>query len=225
MRLLAELADEDKPREKLLKEGNAKRLRLEELIAILIGSGTQECDAIKLGGYIGEVLMEHAYKTSKDHLVYNEKKNTGVKGVGPAKACVILAALELARRFPPEDERRAVLHSTDDILPFLGQYRFDNQENVIVATLSGANEVIRVHPITRGTVNQSQIHPREVFAPAIEDRAASIILIHNHPSGNLTPSPQDVLITERIKQAGELLGITLLDHLIIGPREPCRSIL
>lgn len=225
MRLLAELADEDKPREKLLKEGDAKRLRLEELIAILIGSGTQECDAIKLGGHIGEVLMEHAYKTTKDHLVWNEKKNSGVKGVGPAKACVILAALELARQFPPDDERRAVLHSTDDILPFLGQYRIDNQENVIVATLTGANEIIKIHHITRGTVNQSQIHPREVFAPAIEDRAASIILIHNHPSGNLTPSPQDVLITERIKQAGELLGITLLDHLIIGPREPCRSIM
>ncbi|HJJ29271.1 MAG TPA: DNA repair protein RadC [Methanocorpusculum sp.] len=225
MALLAELANEDKPREKLLRDGNAKRLRLEELIAILMGSGTQECDAIKLGGHIGNVLMANTYKTAKEDLVWDAKKKTGVKGVGPAKACVILAALELARRFPPENERRAVLHSTEDILPFLGQYRYDSQENVIVATLTGANEVIKIHPVTRGTVNQSQVHPREVFAPAIEDRAASIILIHNHPSGNLTPSPQDILITERIKQAGNILGIMLLDHLIIGPREPCRSIL
>lgn len=225
MPFLRDMDDNDKPREKLLRYGNANRLSLEEIIAILIGSGTAEKDAIALGKDIGEVIMSKTYTTAIKDLVWNPKHNLGVKGVGNAKACLILAALELARRFPPTDERHAVIKSTDDIVPFVSQYRFDTQENVIVASLSGANEVIKLHHITRGVVNQSQIHPREVFAPAIEDRAASIIMVHNHPSGNLTPSPQDLNVTERIKKAGELLGITLLDHIIIGPCERYLSII
>ena len=225
MVLLSEVPDEDKPRERLIRDGDAKRLPLYQVIAVLMGSGMPGRDVFALSKDISEVLLAKKYETSIEDLVFDPKHNTGVKGIGPAKACLIISALELARRFPPENERCAVIRTTEDIVPFVSEYRFDKQENVIIATLSGANEVLKIHHVTRGIVNQSQIHPREVFAPAIEDRAASIILIHNHPSGNLTPSPQDIMMTERIKRAGELLGITLLDHLIIGPRESCRSIL
>lgn len=232
MMQICELSDEDKPREKLIERG-ANVLRLEELIAILLGSGMPGRDVMTLGREIGDVLLSKTFETKIDDLVWDGNRKgcdgvktvRGVQGVGPAKACVILAALELARRFPPPAERYAVIKSSEDVVPFVSQYRFDTQENVIVASVSGANEIIKIHLITRGIVNQSQVHPREVFAPAIEDHAAAIILIHNHPSGNLSPSPQDILMTERIKQAGNLLGITLMDHLIIGPRETCRSII
>lgn len=96
---------------------------------------------------------------------------------------------------------------------------------MVAATLSGAHEILNIRLITRGLVNQSQIHPREVFADAVTDRAAAIMLIHNHPSGNLTPSTRDMLMTKNIQDAGNILGIELLDHLIIGPCEGFRSIL
>lgn len=203
---------DDQPDIKLARRG-AETLNLPELVAVLIvNSGTRDRDLQHVCKDVADVIMTNGRATTIPDL-------RQVNGIGFTKAAQIVAALELSRRFPTEQQKHAVLHSTDDVLPFLGVYRYDNQENVIVITLSGANEILNVHAITRGTVNQSNIHPREVFAPALDDRAASIILVHNHPSGNLTPSPQDILITERIKQAGELMGIKLLDHIIIGPKE------
>lgn len=206
-----------------LKDRGANTLTLQELIAvILVNSGTPKRELRNVAKDVADVLLTHTYKVTISDLV-------DIDGIGFTKATQLIAALELARRFPPELQRHAVLNSTDDVLPFVEAWRYDNQENVIVITLSGANEVLNVHPITRGTVNQSQIHSREVLAPCIEDHAASFILVHNHPSGILTPSPQDIMVTEKTKQAAELLGITLLDHLIIGPKrndQPnCRSVM
>ena len=118
-----------------------------------------------------------------------------------------------------------MIRCAEDLLPFVSQYRYDQQENVIAATLSGAHEILNIRVVTRGLVNQSQIHPREVFADAVTDRAAAIILVHNHPSGNLTPSTRDILMTRTIQEAGEILGIRLLDHLIIGPGDGFLSVL
>ncbi|MDO5846621.1 MAG: JAB domain-containing protein, partial [Methanocorpusculum sp.] len=114
--------------------------------------------------------------------------------------------------------------NADDVLPFVSTYRYDTQENVVVLTLSGAHEIINIRLITRGILNNCQIHPREIFAGAIEDRAAAIILVHNHPSGRLEASIEDIAITRKIKSAGELLGITLLDHIIVGPTDGCLSV-
>lgn len=214
---LKNTAEIDRPREKLIANG-PQQLTLAELVAAIIGRGTVKNDALKIGKTVADILMEHTYETSVQDI-------SAVDGMGPAKACQIIAALELARRFPPPDRKHARISRAENILPFVSQYRYDQQENVIAATLSGAHEILNIRLITRGLVNQSQIHPREVFADAVTDRAAAIILIHNHPSGNLTPSARDILMTKNIQDAGAILGIELLDHLIIGPCEEFRSIL
>ncbi len=214
---LKNTADIDKPREKLISKGPGS-LELDELIAAIIGRGIPGCDAVQIGKKVAKILMVRTYETEIHDLCE-------VNGMGEAKACQILAALELARRFPPPANRFAVIRKAEEVLPFVHQYRYDTQENVISVTLSGAHEVLKVRLITKGLLNESQIHPREVFAGAIEDRAAAMILIHNHPSGNLQPSRQDLKITKDMQAAGELLGIKLLDHLIIGPRDGFTSIL
>lgn len=201
--------DIDKPREKLIARG-ASALELEELIAAIIGRGTAGYDAVKIGKLVGKILMTYTYETTIRDLLH-------IPGMGEAKACQILAALELARRFPPPKMRKATIHTPKDVLPFVTQYRYDSQENFLVLTLTGAHEVINVRHITKGILDNCQVHPREVFAGAIEDRASSIILVHNHPSGNLEPSKQDLLMTEELKECGEILGITVLDHIVVGP--------
>lgn len=202
-----------------LKDYGARRLNLRELLAVIIQHGSRTRGLREIVEDAAKVLLENTYNTTMSQLV-------AIDGIGFAKATQILAAIEIGRRFPPEMERHTIIHSTDDVLPFIECYRFERQEHVLAISLSGSNEIINIHVVTKGLVNQSQIHPREVLAPMIADNAAAFILVHNHPSGNLVASPQDVLSTERIKQAGELIGITLLDHLIIGPGEPkCKSII
>lgn len=209
---------QDQPDVKL-KDYGARRLDLRELLAVIIQHGTAYRGLREIVEDVAKVLLENTYNTTMSQLV-------AVNGIGFAKATQILAAVELARRFPPELERHAILHSTDDVLQFVECYRFEKQEHVLAISLSGANEIINVHVITKGLVNQSSVHPREVLRPMIEDSAASFIMVHNHPSGSLEPSPADILSTERMKQAAEVVGITMLDHLIIGPKEPkCRSII
>lgn len=149
-------------------------------------------DALKIGKAVEKILMRSTYETKIADLA-------AIDGMVPAKACQILAALELARRFPPPDRKRAVIKKAEDILPFVSQYRCDQQENVITATLSGAHEILNIRLITHGLVNESHIHPREVFADAIRDRAAAVILVHNHPSGNLSPSTRDLLMTDNLR--------------------------
>ena len=214
---LKNTAEIDRPREKLIANG-PQNLTLAELVAAIIGRGIVKNDALKIGKAVGSILMENTYKTTIEDIA-------SVGGMGPAKSCQIPAALELARRFPPPDRKHAVIKCAEDILPFVSQYRYDNQENVVAATLSGAHEILNIRLITRGLVNESQVHPREVFADAVTDRAAAVILIHNHPSGNLTPSKRDRAVTDKMQAAGNILGIRLLDHLIIGPCDSCQSIL
>lgn len=213
---LKETAEIDKPREKIINRG-ASSLSLSELIAAIIGRGTVGFDALKIGKCVGDVLSEKTYETNVDDL-------KSINGMGTAKACQIIAALELARRFTPPSLRTARITKASDVIPFVYQYKFERQEHLMCISLSGANEVLNVRNITKGTVNGTQIHPREVFSGAIEDRAASIIMVHNHPSGNLSPSKQDKKITQDIRDAGKLLGIELLDHIIIGPNEGYESV-
>ncbi|MDV0443195.1 JAB domain-containing protein [Methanorbis rubei] len=214
---LKNTAEIDRPREKLIANG-PQSLILAELVAAIIGRGTAKNDALKIGKAVADILMKNTYNTTIEDI-------SSIDGMGPAKACQILAALELARRFPPPDRKHAIIKRAEDILPFVSQYRYDKQENVVAATLSGAHEILNIRLITRGLVNESHVHPREVFAGAVTDRAAAIVLIHNHPSGNLTPSRQDMLVTEKIQAAGTILGIKLLDHIIIGPCDGFQSIL
>ncbi len=107
------------------------------------------------------------------------------------------------------------ISTPNHILPFLSEERIDKQENFVVFTLDANNQLIKKHVVTRGLVNQSQIHPRETFAPAFEDRAVSIMIVHNHPSGNLDASESDLVATRRLVEVSKIMGIPILDHVIV----------
>jgi DNA repair protein RadC len=144
-----------------------------------------------------------------------------IAGVGPARACQLLAAFELARRHLVKE--RAAICEAKDVLPFVQHIRDKKQEYFVCVSLNGAHEVIESRVVTVGLLDSSQVHPREVFADPLTDRAAAVIFAHNHPSGNLEPSPEDLALTARLVHAGELLGIKVLDHLIVSERG-CRSL-
>lgn len=133
--------------------------------------------------------------------------------MGQAKACQIVAAFELARRFSQRE--RPVIREPKDVIPYIQHIADKKQEYFLCLTLNGVGEVIQARVVTVGLLDSSQVHPREVFADAITDRAAGIIVAHNHPSGKLEPSPEDLAITRQLAEAGKLLGIELLDHIII----------
>jgi DNA repair protein RadC len=141
---------------------------------------------------------------------------TSISGIGPAKASTLLAAFEFARRrIRPEGE---AIRGATDVLPLVRHLADRKQETFIAVSLNGAHEVIASRIITIGLLNSTQVHPREVFSDAIRDRACAIIVAHNHPSGNVTPSEEDKAVTLQLKKAGELLGIRLLDHIIFSPQ-------
>jgi DNA repair protein RadC len=194
------------PREKLAREG-AEALSNQELLAVLFGRGQNGKDVLTLAG---EVML--FLEKAEDLPTLPELCR--ISGVGEGKACQILAALELSRRFLTR-RRRVRVRRPADALSCLGALRGRRQECFAVLTLDGSHQVIRAHEITVGLANQSQVHPRETFACALEDRAVSILAAHNHPSGSLDPSAEDLVVTRRLTEAGRLLGIPLLDHLIV----------
>ena len=202
------ISKEDRPRERLAKYG-AGHLTDEELMMVLLGSGTQGMDVAALAREIVKIIdaRKRGEQLSLEELC-------SVHGMGQAKAMHIIAAYEFVRRRYREDGIK--IQCPSDVYPMLRHYGAKRQEHFICVTLNGANIVMQVHPVTKGLLNRTQVHPREVFAAAIEERAASIILAHNHPSGNLEPSRDDLAATKRLKEAGELLGIPVLDHLIFS---------
>ncbi|MCD1275645.1 MAG: DNA repair protein RadC [Candidatus Nanogingivalaceae bacterium] len=196
----------DRPREKLARYGAARLSDLELLMAI-IGSGNKQADVGKIARQVLKLLRDKGGELSYDDL-------RGVVGLGEAKIPVILANFELARRYLMDDER-PVIDSPEKAVELLADIRDKKQEYFVCLTLDGANRLIAKRVVTIGTLTASLVHPREVFADAIADRAASIIVAHNHPSGGLEASVADREVTNRLRQAGELLGISLVDHIII----------
>jgi DNA repair protein RadC len=139
-----------------------------------------------------------------------------IEGVGLAKATLIIAALELARRrIRPEGLK---ITFPTDVLPLITHFADRKQEHFICISINGANEVITTRVVSVGLVNKTQVHPREVFADPITDRASAISVAHNHPASSLMPSKEDIEVTQRLKAAGETLGIKLLDHIIFNHR-------
>lgn len=199
----------DRPREKLARKGPAALTDL-ELLQALIGSGNAQADVTQIARSILK-LLKRDRELTQDALEH-------VKGIGPAKLSELLAGFELARRYLLEPDR-PIIDSPASAVEQLDDIRDKKQEYFVCLTLDGANRLIAKRVITIGTLTSSLVHPREVFAPAIEDRAASIIVAHNHPSGNLEASDADMAVTARIKEAGELLGISLLDHVLITKNE------
>jgi DNA repair protein RadC len=209
MKRMRDLAACDRPREKIARKG-ARALSDHELIAAIIGHGTPDRDVFSLAKDIAGLFSRRAGDITYDDLV-------GLPGIGQSKASQILASLELARRYiRDDDEARTHVQHPADILPLVSDLNGKSQEHFVCITLNGANEVIEKRTITVGLLNHSLVHPREVFADAITDRAAAIICVHNHPSGSLEPSQQDLAITKQLQEAGEILGIRLLDHVIVS---------
>jgi len=196
-----------RPREKLQARG-AEALSDYELLMAIIGSGTQYADVTKLAREVQKLLKEKG-----SELAYKDLLN--VKSLGPAKATNIMAGFELwRRRF--EVSERPIIDSPEKAVEQLSDIRDKKQEYFVCLTLDGANRLIAKRIITIGTLTASLVHPREVFADAITDRAASIIVAHNHPSGNLEPSQADEDVTTRLQNAGEVIGIKLIDHVIVS---------
>ncbi len=207
---IAGVADVDMPREKLERLG-PEALHNEELLAILLRTGYE-------GRNVLEVSREIFRRFSVDELVDMDlKKLTTIKGIGRAKAAGLVAGFELAKRGLNQGMGiEPSITSPADVLGLLTDIKDRRKEYFVALFLNARNQVICRENVSVGSLNASLVHPREVFVPAVGSSAASVILAHNHPSGDVTPSREDIELTRRMVQAGEIMGIEVLDHLIVG---------
>jgi DNA repair protein RadC len=200
--------DESRPREKLARQG-ARSLSDQELLAVMLGSGTRGMPVHALAGRVLPLLEDPVEDLNISAL-------QKVAGIGPSKAYLLAAALEFARRrIRPEGIR---ISGARDVLPLVNHLLDRPQEHVLTISLSGAHEVLRVRTVSIGLLTSCPVHPREVFVGPICDHAYSVILAHNHPSGDPTPSEEDRKVTRQIKAAAATLGLRLLDHIIFARR-------
>lgn len=208
-RTINQIPEADRPREKLLRIG-ASALSDQELLAVLLGKGTPGMDVMTLAGKLARLIDEKGLKVQAKDLMNFE-------GVGEAKATLILAAIEFARRrIKPEGVR---IETPSDLLPHIRHYADRKQEHFLCASINGANEVLNIRIVSIGLIDRCPVHPREVFADALSDRASAVIVAHNHPSGDVQPSQSDINITAQLKAAAEIVGIELLDHIIFNKTE------
>lgn len=195
-----------KPREKLLKFW-IQKLEWWELVAVILGSWVAWQDVFKLSKKVFKVIEEKSENLVMDDLLT-------IKWIWKVKAMQIISAFELAKRYYVKEYIK--IESTWDILEQVKEYKNKKQEYLLCLSLDWANRLIATRVITIWLLNQSLVHPREVFADAITDRANSIVLVHNHPSWTVFPSPEDLKITHRLREVSEIIGIKLLDHIIIA---------
>jgi DNA repair protein RadC len=210
--LLRDVPEEERPRERMLRFG-PQHLSNAELIALLLRTGST-----------GESVMTLSHRVLgkteglKGLTRISLQELMEIHGIGPAKAVQIMAGVELGQRISrlsPED--RYVIRSPEDAAQYvMDELRFQNQEHFVCLFLDTKNQVICKKCVFKGSLNASVVHPREIFHEAIRSSAAAVICVHNHPSGDPTPSPEDIYVTERLVEAGRILGIEVLDHLIIG---------
>jgi DNA repair protein RadC len=210
MTKIKDLPRHERPREKLIEKGPSG-LKDKELLAILLGTGRAGKSVLEIAQ---EILSKHPMKNL---LILDYKKLAEIKGIGPSKACSLLAAFELTKRaLEVEDNNLPTINSARDAVAQLQELRIAKKENFIVLYLNARNQLIHKEIISVGTLNASLVHPREVFKPAIDHLAAGIIIAHNHPSGELVASEEDIKVTKRLATAGELFGIEVIDHLIVA---------
>ncbi|MEG2364245.1 MAG: DNA repair protein RadC [Terrisporobacter sp.] len=208
---IREMTIEERPREKMISNG-ASSLSDAELLAILIRSGTRELNAIQLA----KLIIEKANNIRNlQDITLEELKS--IKGIGVTKATQIKAALELGIRISSYKPQKYKIKNPWDIYKYyMERLRYQYKEIFKVVLLNTKNEIITDIDISIGTLNSSLVHPREVFREAIRRSSNKIILLHNHPSGNADPSKEDKNVTKRLKECGELVGIEVIDHIIIG---------
>ena len=208
----------DRPREKLEKYGPGK-LSDAELLAILLRTGTKNLNVLKLAIHYnltnprGAQKILQKFENEKFVNISIDELKT-IHGLGPVKACEILACFELGRRML-KGKKTSILLTPKDVWERMEDIRGNKKEHFVVFYLDSKNQEIKREIISIGTLNESLVHPREVFENAIKNNAASIIVAHNHPSGNLEPSQSDIEITKKLIQAGKILDIKIVDHIIV----------
>ncbi len=205
----------DRPREKMRDFGPSV-LSSEELLAILLGTGSKRQNAIELAS---KVLNEIKSQNNFNDITLEELME--IDGIGLSKACTIIASLELVKRLNIRQSTKEYKINNPKSLAniFMHQLSKELREHFYIILLDTKNNIISKEEISIGTLNSSLVHPREVFKPAIKKSAKSIILLHNHPSGDVNPSNEDIRLTLRLEEAGRIIGIEVLDHLIIGDGE------
>lgn len=196
----------DLPREKLEKYGTAK-LADHELLAILFGSGIKGLNVIELS----KKILKHIRKDGAEHVTLDNLLKE--RGLGKAKALQVIALLELGKRLQSEEKQEIL--SAKDAWTLCSDIRASKREHFVAFYLDTRGTLIDRQVVSVGTLDASLVHPREVFEPAVSLHASSIIVAHNHPSGNLEPSAEDREVTDRLSRAGKILGIRLLDHVIV----------
>lgn len=209
---IRDVHEADRPRERLIRQG-AESLSNQELLAILLRTGTKESSVLALAN---RVLVDFEKLHALKHATFEEI--TSIKGIGEAKAVQLLAAIELGRRLAQKEiDSRYTIRSPEDAATFLmPEMEPLTQEHFVALFLNTKNQIIHKQTIFIGSLNASIVHPRELYREAIKRSAASIICAHNHPSGSAAPSPEDIEVTLRLQEAGVIIGIELLDHVIIG---------
>jgi DNA repair protein RadC len=208
-RKLKNIPEIDRPREKLARKGQAA-LSDFELLEVLIGSGAGKTDVSTLARQVQKLMQRGTQHVNLETLLK-------IKGISTATASKILASLELAKRHLALDVKP--LKSQQDILARLDDLRKKPQENFVCLSLDGGRRLLAQRTVTVGTLDSVLAHPREVFSDPIVDRAAFIIVAHNHPSGNVQPSDKDIMLTQQLAAAGQLIGIPLHDHIIVTKTE------
>ncbi len=203
--------EEIRPREKILYYG-AESLSDQELLAILLRTGTKEKSALELAN---DVLQDGGLKNLTQISVEELKCK---KGMGLAKAAQLKAAVELSRRLARQSlGLLPIIKDPNDVAKLvMGEMAYLDREHFRAINLNTKNQVMAIDTISVGSLNASLVHPREVFKPSVKRSAASLILVHNHPSGDTKPSQEDIKVTWRLYEAGNLLGIEIVDHVIIG---------
>ena len=213
--MIKDVPKEDRPRERLLKLGS-NHLSNQEILAILLGSGTRSESVMDLSNRL--LMHFEGIKLLSDATI---EELTAIKGIGPAKGVQLLAAIEIGKRMNEyKPDERYIIRSPEDGADYvMEEMRSLAQEHFVVLFLNTKNQIIHRQTIFIGSLNASIVHPREVFREAVKRSAASIICAHNHPSGDPTPSQEDIHVTRRLVESGKMIGIEVLDHLIIGDRK------
>jgi len=197
---------QERPRERLILSGPAA-LSDHELLTVFLGSGSRHNGVSQVAFELLRLLDRPGGLPAPDQLL-------AVKGIGKAKAAQLCAALEYARRRLCPAKKR--IERPSDVLPIVTHFQDRPAEHFLSLSLNGAHELIALRVVSIGLINRTIVHPREVFADPIQDRATSIIVCHNHPSGNTEPSAEDIEVTKQLTSAAEILGIKLLDHIIFS---------
>ncbi|MDY2679468.1 MAG: DNA repair protein RadC [Lentihominibacter sp.] len=210
---IKQMPSEEKPREKLLREGS-DRLSTTEILAILINSGTKEISALEIAAQLLSID-----KRGVRFLAECSPEELGrIKGMGQAKICTVLAAVELGKRIAaaPVRDRNLIRSSSDIADLFMEKMRYYKKEHFVSLMINAKGEIIEETEVSIGDLCSSSTHPREVFVDAVKRSAGSVVFLHNHPSGDPSPSDTDIQTTKRLIEAGTILGIPVLDHIIIG---------